>query len=108
MSEYLEREALIAATENVPSKTSHGLTKEQCDGANFARLTLAAIFRAIPAADVAPVRHGRWFHSFGAWRCSECNVTASFWCMASTQYLSNYCPECGAKMDGGDDDAADN
>ena len=103
MSEYLEREALIAATENVPFKTSHGLTKEQCAGANFARLTLAAIFRAIPAADVAPVRHGRWFHSFGGWLCSECEDQAPFWCMASTQNLSKFCPNCGAKMDGGAD-----
>lgn len=55
MSEYLEREALVAATENVPFKTSHGLTKEQCEGANFARLKLAKIFKMLPTADVVPV-----------------------------------------------------
>lgn len=59
----------------------------------------------VDAADVAPVRHGRWFYSFGGWLCSECDDQAPFWCMASTQNLSNYCPNCGAKMDGGADDA---
>lgn len=53
----------------------------------------------IPAADVVEVRHGRWIYfKLGGWKCSECNNQASFWCMASTQNLSDYCPHCGAKM----------
>ena len=54
----------------------------------------------MPAADVAPVRHGRWDENG---RCSNCGGHAPFWCMASTYYKSPWCQECGAKMDGGFD-----
>ena len=65
--------------------------------------------RCAPAADVAEARHGRWiYNNMGGWHCSECNNQAPFWCMASTQNLSDYCPNCGARMDGGVNDAADN
>ena len=59
---------------------------------------------AIPAADVVEVRHGHWTNerweglsSFSA-KCSECTKrTLSY-------FHYNYCPNCGAKMDGGPDD----
>ena len=44
-----------------------------------------------------PMRHGRWDKNG---RCTVCGNHAPFWCMASTYYLSSYCPNCGAKMDG--------
>ena len=51
---------------------------------------------AIPAADVAPVRHGKWLHrKNGVAYCSECEVD-------TVEDETNYCPNCGAKMDGGD------
>ena len=56
--------------------------------------------KAIPAADVVEVRHGRWING----RCSECGEHAPFWAMAATYHLSKYCHGCGAKMDGGTDD----
>ena len=50
----------------------------------------------IPAADVAPVRHGRWLHrKNGIAYCSECEIEA-------VEDGTEYCPNCGAKMDGGD------
>lgn len=45
---------------------------------------------------VDPVKHGRW-ELLG--KCSICGGDAPFWPMASTYYQSNYCPNCGAKMD---------
>lgn len=57
---------------------------------------------SIPAADVAPVVHGRWvFGGDGCVICSECNEEES------NNNHRNYCPACGAKMDGGDSDATD-
>ena len=64
----------------------------------------AAIFK-IPPADVAPVWHGRWlgwgksgtptYENYGT--CSVCGEDAEIY----TEHR-NYCPNCGAKMDGGD------
>lgn len=67
---------------------------------------------SIPAADVAPVVHGRWIHSryencseqFELVKCSQCNHEA--YAMAFYVRNGNYCPNCGARMDG-DSDALD-
>lgn len=58
------------------------------------------IIQNIPAADVAPVRHGRWKKSYADHEafgvrpffryCSECHE--------ATVHQYNYCPNCGADM----------
>lgn len=61
---------------------------------------------SIPAADVAPVRHGRWVHSryancseqFEIVKCSCCGHKA--YAMAFCVRGGNYCPNGGARMDG--------
>lgn len=53
-----------------------------------------------PAADVVPVRHGRWRQNDnGTWSCSEC----SSWIPDEQHYYAKFCLHCGAKMDGGAD-----
>ena len=47
----------------------------------------------LPAADVQPVKHGRWMYPF---YCSECGFTPYY----SSDLTYNYCPNCGARMDG--------
>ena len=57
------------------------------------------------AADVAPVVHGRWidrgdyvttaYGSLPVNRCSECHMDVTL------EDFDNYCPNCGARMDGG-------
>ena len=57
-----------------------------------------------PAADVAPVVHGRWKYkgvcgikndiAFRRYKCSECREDIV------CDYPYNFCPNCGAKMDG--------
>ena len=104
MREYLEREALVAATENVPFKTAHGLTKEQCDGANFARLTLAAIFKALPAADVVKVvRCAECVHSkLDTWY-EEKDDPYCYWCSERDDYFKadEYCSSGVSRRGGG-------
>ena len=62
---------------------------------------------SIPAADVAPVVHGRW--EPGNPICPVCggnkfkDLDADIWC----DWKPDFCPNCGAKMDGGDSDEAD-
>ena len=76
---------------------------------------LVDIFSEIPAADVAPVVHGRWISweeagnfvpSPDRHECSVCHDAAQV-LVNGFELLSDYCPNCGAKMDGGDSDAAD-
>ena len=54
---------------------------------------------SIPAADVAPVVHGRWVPAFHVgdccYRCSECQFLRDAYLLD----IGNYCPNCGAKMD---------
>ena len=58
---------------------------------------------AIPSADVAPVRHGRWVdNGIPNSILSGCSV-CGFTCGSSSFF---YCPNCGAKMDGGDGNSA--
>lgn len=45
-----------------------------------------------PAADVAEVRHGTWIKHNSYVECPFCG--------AMPYNNSNYCPKCGAKMDG--------
>ena len=55
----------------------------------------------LPAADVAPVVHAYWINlgKYGDrynWRCSSCKRESIM--------AINYCPSCGAKMDGDKND----
>lgn len=66
--------------------------------------TVTAVYESAPAADVVEVRHGLWINerqeglsSFSA-ECSLCDKRT----LAYFHYF--YCPNCGAKMDGGHDD----
>ena len=97
MAEYIEREAAVKAFNNFDAG--------RADSPPFTLLTpeeFAEYLYELPAADVAPVVHGRWIHdgrrveSGIDWcHCSECGKSDNF--CART----NYCPKCGAKMDGG-------
>ena len=61
----------------------------------------------------APVRHGRWIHTEEqlGWKdvdCMECSACHDSWIIEEDYCfddmpLWNYCPSCGAKMDGGVD-----
>lgn len=59
-------------------------------------------------ADFAEVKHGRWIdHLVRDWRCSECGEKihkvrqVDGYCYDD---MPNYCPNCGAKMDGDEND----
>lgn len=79
---------------------------EKCKkGAAVTNLVWAAIMaierdvRDMPAADVAPVVHGRWVEHLDEMECSVCKRQWNY-CDNDTNTF-NFCPNCGAKMDGG-------
>ncbi len=103
MAKYIEREELVEWMKRIP-------LKDLSDGLGLCRIIMEEDFkhaiRTIPDGtiiDVAPVVHGRWImhdDEFGlTCECSACHI--------ETMGDGNYCPNCGAKMDGGGGDAAD-
>lgn len=97
MAKYIEREELVEWMKRIP-------LKDLSDGLGLCRVIMEEDFkraiRTIPAGtiiDVAPVVHGRWIvhdDEFGlTCECSACHI--------ETMGDGNYCPNCGAKMDGG-------
>lgn len=97
MAEYIEREALITKFKKM-ELGEHGLVERLfADG-------VYVVIAAFPAANVAPVVHGRWVtHYRSGTTVAEGYVSTC--CDMWNNRKSNYCPHCGAKMDGGDNDA---
>lgn len=65
-----------------------------------------------PTVDAVEVVHGRWvgyheadigYDEYGV-RCSNCNFEVED---HEVDFIMNYCPNCGAKMDGGADHEAE-
>lgn len=63
--------------------------------------------RRIPAADVAPVRHGEWLKAeddYCGLNIIQCSICHEEWCFEIDDDVIDlnyhYCPNCGAKMDG--------
>ena len=62
------------------------------------------MIRDIHTADVSPVVHGRWIlerEPNGKPYCFHCSVCDSDYHCIGIVVASDYCPNCGAKMDGG-------
>ena len=87
MTEYIERKALRDTLYDADAITMSGVK----------------ILNQFPSADVAPVRHGRWVsvpHKL-ARVCSVCNRDEPYKFADINADVYDYCPNCGAKMDGG-------
>ena len=56
----------------------------------------------IPAADVAPVRHGEWANKETAATCTACgrSYDTDFEVKRNAILSFDFCPSCGARMDG--------
>lgn len=80
MAEYIDREATLMK-----------LMQDGCSAKNLQSIS------DMPAADVAPVRHGRWIHKGNSqvWECSRCGRGVN----ADPEGIDLYCYHCGAKMD---------
>ena len=98
--EYISREAALTALQD-------------SDLFNTTERQLRAI-RELTAADVAEVVHGEWLRADDDWNSLttiKCSLCSEEWCFETDDDVSllnyKYCPNCGAKMDGGNDDATD-
>lgn len=104
MSDYIEREAVLA----------YPIRKDKCDRKHANEHFILGIESVIefvenlPAADVAPVRHGRWIEDERTYPgpglknnlCSACGEVAGAWKEGLEPGRKwAYCPNCGALMD---------
>lgn len=102
MSDYIKR------TDAVKIAEKYGLANGSVLGRHTGLADcIARDISELPAADVAEVVHGRWIKDDflsddvnNAEKCSQCGELIGWF-----GNLPNYCPNCGAKMDGGFDDA---
>jgi hypothetical protein len=104
MADYIRREDALFA-----------LRKAERGGSMTALTRLERAYaeiREMPAADVAEVVHGEWLRSDDDWNSLttiQCSICGEEWCFETDDDVSllNYkhCPNCGAKMDGGEDRA---
>ena len=79
---YIERETAIKS-----------LLNDSPEQVSYSREDAADCIRYMDAADVVPVRYGRWLHrKNGVAYCSECKID-------TVEDETNYCPNCGATMD---------
>lgn len=111
MSEYIKREDAISQLEPLWDRMHEegGLIDPDCElGINES----IEVIKAIPSADVAEVRHGHWekiakvrpeckWDSDYNYECSECHYTD----VHNEEVDVPYCWHCGARMDGGEDNA---
>ena len=101
--EYLDSSSLVARMKYYEEHTTEGSSEHYAYSAALREI------RNAPAADVAPVVHGKWVHSrydrsseqFDVVKCSRCGLEA--YAMAYHVRDGNYCPRCGARMDGGNE-----
>lgn len=99
MTEYIERKVLDKALTVAAAADS--------DKRRRAWVEAISIVHDIPAADVAPVVHGKWIGVWGdgyangfivyeEFECSQCGCVHH----ADGEPTWDYCPQCGARMDG--------
>ena len=73
---------------------------DSIDETNVLADWLIPIIRDLPAVDAAPIVHGKLIkhepdmHGIEPLECSACNY------LFTRLYPQNYCPNCGAKLDG--------
>lgn len=106
MAEYIEKQKAVDLLVKLENEFQQFKPFNGFEHAMYRKLCEAEIaIGKLPAADVAPVVHGRWSdagfgelpkHAPYGWACSVCGGI-SF----NNEYI--YCPNCGAKMDGGAD-----
>ena len=110
MKEYIERDAALQDMWNAlyaledQREKHHGLDlferKNLQDGFEAGQGVIANR----PAADVVEVKHGHWIViDAGSEKCSECSMIYSIDALflVGINDEPDYCPNCGAKMDGG-------
>lgn len=98
MADYIDRDAALREIERREAL----MVGDKCISVD----AMKSFIKNRPAVDVAPIVHGRWEKQNGLYSCSECGKTCPYDVQADVieYWAYNYCPNCGCRMDGGDDE----
>jgi hypothetical protein len=110
MPEYIERETVIDAVEStdwyhisMQGNLVHGAISD--GNALYKADDIFKVLVDAPAADVAPVVHGRWdFVDQDFYDGCFVDIYICTSCGTSNDRKSAYCPNCGARMRGAEDE----
>lgn len=95
MSEYIERDAAMIVPV-LPKEYRQYQTENLDDAYEQGWLDATGNLKNVPAADVVPVKHGKWISNgipdSMLSGCSACGFTCG-------AHSFSYCPKCGARMD---------
>lgn len=97
MPEYIEREKTVEILRSLGSRDyrrENGTIQDAIETLSSPEYT--------PAADVAPVVHGRWIKTYeDCDLCHECSLCGKPALLDGNEkeVLSPWCPHCGVKMD---------
>lgn len=103
MAEYIEKHKAVNLLTSLENEFQQFKPFKGFENAMYRKLCETEIaIGQLPAADVVPVVHGWWNATE---TCSLCGEKSTEGLDATTwnYWLPNYCPHCGAKMDGGVD-----
>lgn len=100
MAEYIERAKIVEYLRSRKGNFCDDIGKYWSTGMEAA----ASACEKFPAADVAPMVRGRWIpaepESDVIFICSKCETEISTSWDYDQAEMWNYCPNCGAKMEG--------
>lgn len=102
MDEFISKKLLVAKFNELASKYIDGDKRQR----GLAYATAADMIAFTDAVDVQPIRHGRWI-GINEY-CKKNGYIPSgmgiyYWCSECEKEepkISDYCPNCGARMDG--------
>lgn len=99
MAEYIEREALLKAISKVGGSPL----------IEWDTVGVVGLVANQPAADVTPVRRGKWLNFYNDYQTAECSVCTELYEVTFDEESNSalfdcfklsykYCPNCGADM----------
>lgn len=107
MNEYISREAVLKAFKLKVKNPKKDYQRGMQDAIDC---LIPEVIADIPSADVKPVKRGYWEEviDYGGWGDTHyrCSVCGEEWYLEDGKPKDNnmnFCPRCGARMDGGEE-----
>ena len=99
MGKYLDKELFLSSMGLAGDETKYGNRDSEHQQRSYSTWMAYEIMDSVEDSEVdaVPVVHGQWIHDINnLFGCSVCGERETM----SARKPKNYCPNCGAKMDG--------